>query len=68
MMVECAEGRKLIFGWRICTLALVGAILAIIIAANSHLVAVAISSQPECVPHIRLNDGDGRYQAARSAC
>ena len=48
----------------------VGAIL-VVVAANWHLVAVAIRSQPECVAHIRLGEpgaGDVRYGAARSAC
>lgn len=38
-------------------------------AANAHLVQVAVSSQPDCVPHLKLpNDSSGAYRAAKSAC
>jgi hypothetical protein len=40
-----------------------------IAAANAHLVQVAVSSQPDCVPHLKLpNDSSGTYRAAKSAC
>jgi hypothetical protein len=45
--------------------------LALLVAANWHLVHVAMSSQPECVAHLRLGEGDGArgaFSAARSAC
>ena len=44
----------------------VGIILLII--ANVHLVHVAVTSQPDCVPHLKSTDGEGDYRAARSAC
>jgi|GEM_PF-1862960 hypothetical protein len=44
----------------------VGAIL--LIVANVHLVQVAVTSQPDCVPHLKSADGEGAYRAARSAC
>lgn len=43
--------------------------LLLIAAANAHLVHVAITSQPECVPHLKTSDGSpGLYRAAKSAC
>lgn len=49
----------------------VAAGLAIVAAGNWHLVHVALSSQPECVAHVRLGDGGverSAFSAARSAC
>ena len=38
-------------------------------AANMHLVYVAVTSQPECVPHAKEVGVDGApLRAARSAC
>lgn len=40
-------------------------------AANWHLVYVAVTSQPDCVAHLRVGDGDaarGAFSAAKSAC
>lgn len=59
------EGRWRPLGW----IAL-GVAAAIGIAlANAHLVQVAVSSQPDCVPHLKSPDGSaGAYRAAKSAC
>lgn len=38
------------------------------IVANVHLVHVAVTSQPDCVPHLKSTEGDGTFRAARSAC
>jgi hypothetical protein len=49
----------------------IGAGLLLVLIANSHLVYVAIMSQPECVTHVRQGEGsakDGRFSAARSSC
>ncbi len=49
----------------------IGAALLLVLIANSHLVYVAIMSQPECVAHVRQGEGsakDGRFSAARSSC
>ena len=49
----------------------VGAGLLLLLIANSHLVYVAITSQPECVAHVRQGEGsgrDGKFSAARSSC
>jgi hypothetical protein len=50
---------------------LAGAGLALLLAANVHLVYVATASQPDCVAHLRQGDGDiqpGRFRAAVSSC
>lgn len=51
--------------------AAVGAGLLLLLIANSHLVYMAIVSQPECVAHVRQGEGsgrDGKFSAARSSC
>ena len=40
----------------------------LVAAANAHLVYVAVSSQPECVKHLKSVGEGGRYRAAKSAC
>jgi len=45
--------------------------LSLLLIANSHLVYVAVVSQPECVAHVRQGEGsaaDGKFSAARSSC
>ena len=45
--------------------------LLVVAAANWHLVHVAMTSQPDCVAHVRIGEGDGRrglYSAAQSSC
>jgi hypothetical protein len=40
-----------------------------LIGANSHLVYVALSSQPDCVAHLReAGDATGQFRAAKSSC
>lgn len=56
-----------IMNWRLASALLVGAVVAVIAAANAHLVWVALKSQPECVPHSRAANPDD-FRAARSAC
>jgi hypothetical protein len=47
----------------------IGAALALLGAANWHLVYVAIASQPDCVPHVRQSDGSAdTFRAAVSSC
>jgi len=51
--------------------ATIGAGLLLVLIANSHLVYVAIVSQPECVAHVRQGEGvpePGKFSAARSSC
>ena len=43
----------------------------VVLAANAHLIYVAISSQPACVTHVRQGEGStdrGRFSAAESSC
>jgi hypothetical protein len=49
---------------------LVGAGLALVIGANWHLVYVAVTSQPDCVAHVRTgaNGAPGSFSAATSSC
>lgn len=50
---------------------LAGLGLLIVIGANGHLVYVAMTSQPDCVDHVRQGAGGGtttRLSAARSSC
>ena len=50
---------------------LVGLGLLVFAAANAHLVHVAVTSQPDCVPHQKLggtDGGKGQFSAAKSAC
>ncbi len=49
-------------------LVLAGLVVLVILAANAHLVWVAVTSQPDCVPHTRSPGADGAYRAARSNC
>lgn len=46
---------------------LVGAALLVFAAANVHLLYVAMTSQPACVPHAKEAGGAG-FMAAKSAC
>lgn len=45
--------------------------VAVVLAANAHLIYVAVSSQPPCLTHIRQGEGSadrGRFSAAESSC
>ncbi len=59
------------FRTRAVVWAAIGAGLLLVLIANSHLVYMAIVSQPDCVAHIRQGEGasqDGKFSAARSSC
>jgi hypothetical protein len=44
-------------------------LVAVVLLANVHLVYVAITSQPPCVPHLQVADGGNTtYRAAKSVC
>ena len=49
---------------------LVGAGLVLVIGANWHLVYVAVTSQPDCVAHVRsgASEAPGTFSAAKSSC
>ena len=42
--------------------------LLLVAVANAHLVYVAVTSQPDCVPHLKEAVAAGSYRAAKSAC
>jgi len=45
------------------------AALLLLAGANAHLVYVAVTSQPDCVDHVRTGDAErGSFRAAKSAC
>lgn len=51
---------------------LTGALLAVVVgfaAANAHLISVAFTSQPDCVPHLKTaTEGAATYRAAKPSC
>jgi hypothetical protein len=56
---------------RLVVWAAIGAGLLLLLIANSHLVYMAITSQPDCVAHVRPGEGasmEGKFSAARSSC
>lgn len=57
------------FGRKAVVLAMVALGMALLIGANAHLVYVAFTSQPDCVPHAKEVGVEGApLRAARSAC
>jgi hypothetical protein len=45
--------------------------LLLVVGANAHLLHAALTSQPDCVPHVRPGDnhaGPGQFSVAQSAC
>jgi hypothetical protein len=55
--------------WRIAALTLSAIAVAVFVGANAHLIAVAFSSQPDCVPHLEApGAGASQYRAAVSSC
>ena len=54
--------------WRTISILMVGVGLAVLVGANAHLVYVAVTSQPDCVPHTRPAGEAQPYAAAGSAC
>ena len=54
--------------WRLVSFFIVGAGALVFIGANAHLVHVALTSQPDCVEHLKTEGQDGVYRAARPSC
>ena len=52
--------------WIVWTL--VPAALLLFVGANAHLVYVAVTSQPDCVAHLKEPSRGEGYRAARSSC
>jgi hypothetical protein len=48
----------------------VGVGLIVLAAANAHLLCVAVSSQPDCIAHLRHGQSSGTtsFSAATSSC
>ena len=44
--------------------------LLLVVGANAHLLYVAVTSQPDCVPHVRqgADAKPGQFSVAKSAC
>ena len=47
---------------------LTAAAMIVFVGANAHLVYVALTSQPDCVQHLKTEGRDGAYRAARPSC
>ena len=64
-------GRSLGRRGRMAMWAIATAIILVFAVANWHFVYVAVTSQPDCVSHLRLGNGDaarGAFSAAQSSC
>ncbi len=49
--------------------ALACAVVGVFAAANIHLLAVSIASQPDCAPHLKTpNEGAATFRAAKPSC
>lgn len=70
--MTCGAIRSSRSQWRGRALAIciVGGGLAVVFAANAHLIYLALTTQPECVAHIREagSGPPGGYAPARSSC
>lgn len=54
---------------RVLIAVLVGVGVLLFAGANVHLIHVAVSSQPDCVPHLKAaGAAPGTFRAAKSAC
>lgn len=41
----------------------------VFVGANAHLLFAAVTSQPDCVDHLKVGHGlEGAFRAAQSAC
>lgn len=54
--------------WQFVSVIIVGIGGALVIAANAHLVYVALTSQPDCVQHLKTQSTTGAFRAAQSSC
>jgi hypothetical protein len=55
--------------WPLLAWFLAAAVLLAVVAANAHLVYVAVASQPDCVAHLKeAGSQAGEYRAAKPAC
>lgn len=63
--IKKAQTRSRLKFWMLC---FVVAGLAVVILANIHLVYMAVTSQPDCIPHLKERGVEGTFRAAKSAC
>jgi uncharacterized membrane protein len=55
--------------WPVLAWLLAAAVLLVVMAANAHLVYVAVASQPDCVAHLKeAGTQAGAFRAAKPAC
>ncbi len=55
--------------WPLLAWLLAAGVLLVVVAANAHLVYVAMASHPDCVAHLKeAGTQAGEYRAAMSAC
>ena len=63
--------RPRLLPWGLLTGLAVAVGIALLVLANAHLVYVAVSSQPECVDHLKAGEavpGPGQFSAAKPSC
>jgi len=66
-----SRGRSLDRHGRLTMWVIASAIILVFAVANWHFVYVAVTSQPDCVSHLKLGNGDaahGAFSAAQSSC
>ena len=55
--------------WTPRAIAVALGVAALFVAANAHLIAVSLRSQPDCVPHLKTTaEGAAGFRAASSSC
>jgi hypothetical protein len=65
-MSGAAEAAK---RWRAGAWTIAAAVVLLFAGANAHLIYVAVTSQPACIPHVRLGEPAApSFSAAQSAC
>lgn len=42
--------------------------IGLFVAANAHLIWRSISTQPDCVAHLKTPGANGQFRAAQSSC
>ncbi len=64
-----SSGKKRWLGIPLAVWLVIAAGVAVFVGANVHLIYMAFTSQPDCVPHLKEPiDKPGSYRAANSAC
>ncbi len=68
MIAAPSDSRRPSGKWAV--VAVVAACLVLLAGANAHLLYVAITSQPDCVDHVKPGETSrgGTFSAAKSSC